>query len=352
MKQSYTAAELAQLLGAELQGNADTRISGIATLENAGPEQLAFLHSSRYQGQLKHCRAGVVLVRSEFALDVSSVALIVDDPYLAYALASKLFDHSVRSPTTSVSGGVSSTAVVDSSARIANSAVIGANAVIGSGTVIAEGVQIGANTVIGNDCVVGENTRLAANVSIYDGIRIGQQCVIHSGAVIGADGFGFANDGGRWVKIHQLGGVVIGDRVEIGAGTTIDRGALDDTSIGDGVILDNQVQIAHNVIIGENTAIAGCTAVAGSTRIGKQCTIAGACGITGHLSIADGTHVTAMSLISKSITEPGAYSSGTTMEPHRQWKRNAVRFRQLDELARRVKELETIIKQNTEGQSE
>lgn len=347
MMQSYTAAELATILDAELEGDPEARIEGIATLENAGAEHLAFLHSGRYQSQLKSCRAGAVLVKEEFAAEVSGTALIVADPYIAYAAASVLFDRALESKP-----GICPSAVIDSTATVAPSAVIGANAVIGSNTVVAEGVRVGANTVIGNNCVVGENTRLAANVSVYDDVRIGKQCVIHSAAVIGADGFGFANDGGHWVKIHQLGGVVIGDRVEVGAGTTIDRGALDDTCIGDGVILDNQIQIAHNVTIGENTAIAACAAIAGSTRIGKQCTIAGACGIAGHLTIADGTHITAMSLISKSITEAGAYSSGTVMEPHQQWKRNAVRFRQLDDMARRIKELETIIKQNTEGQSE
>jgi UDP-3-O-[3-hydroxymyristoyl] glucosamine N-acyltransferase len=163
--------------------------------------------------------------------------------------------------------------------------------------------------------------------------------------VIGADGFGFAPDGGRWEKIAQLGRVIIGNDVEVGAGTTIDRGALDDTLIGDGVKLDNQIQIAHNVIIGENSAIAGGCAIAGSTRIGKQCTIAGMSGVTGHLEIADGTHITAMTLVSRSITEPGAYSSGTAVEPHRQWKRNAVRFRQLDELTKRVSELEKLVEQ-------
>lgn len=349
MKHSYTAAELAQRLDAQLLGSPEITLSGIATLENAGPQQLAFLHSARYRTQLKSCQAGAVLVREEFVADVAGTALVVADPYLAYAAASALFDPSCN---RSQAGDIAPSAVIDSTASVDSSATLGAHVVIGRNTVVEAGVQIGANTVIGNDCVIGEDTHLAANVSVYDGVRIGLQCVIHSGAVIGADGFGFANDRGQWVKIHQLGGVVIGDRVEVGAGTTIDRGALDDTVIGNGVILDNQIQIAHNVKVGENTAIAGCTAIAGSTRIGKQCTIAGACGITGHLSIADGTHITAMSLVSKSITQAGAYSSGTSTEPHAQWKRNAVRFRQLDELARRIKTLETNIKQNTEGQSE
>lgn len=346
-KPSFTVAELASLLGAETV-TSDCLIEGIGTLQSATEKQLSFLHNGRYQQQLQASRAGAVLVRAEHRNDVASIALVVADPYIAYARATALF---CQQQTTDVAA-ISLSAEISTSAVLADNVTIGAHAVIGDDVKIASGVTIGANSVIGPGCVIGENTRIAANVTLYSEVRVGALCVIHSGAVIGADGFGFANDDGQWLKIHQLGGVRIGDRVEIGAGTTIDRGALDDTIIGDGVILDNQIQVGHNVNIGDNTAIVACSAIAGSTRIGKNCTIAGAVGIAGHLTIADGTHITAMTLVSKSILQPGVYSSGTAMEPHQQWKRNVVRFRQLDELSRRVKCLENIVKQHTEGQPE
>jgi UDP-3-O-[3-hydroxymyristoyl] glucosamine N-acyltransferase len=199
--------------------------------------------------------------------------------------------------------------------------------------------------VVGARSNVGDHTSLAANVTLYHDVEVGVCCIIHGGAVIGADGFGFAKDGFGWVKIAQLGGVTIGDHVEVGAGTTIDRGALDNTLIGYGVKLDNQVQIAHNVELGDYTAIAGCTAIAGSTKLGKHCAIAGACGITGHLTLADGVHVTAMSLVTHSISEPGAYSSGTGLDKNQKWRRNATRFKQLDQMAKRLKQLEFEIAQ-------
>ncbi|WP_428033922.1 UDP-3-O-(3-hydroxymyristoyl)glucosamine N-acyltransferase [Amphritea sp.] len=346
-KSTFTVAELAQLLGAETV-TSDRLIEGIGTLQSANEKQLSFLHNGRYLQQLPGSRAGAVLVRDEHRNDVASIALVVADPYIAYARATALFaEQQAVDPAT-----ISPAAQISESAVIAADVAIAANVVIGDGAKIAAGVTVGANSVIGPGCVIGENTRIAANVTLYDGVQVGACCVIHSGAVIGADGFGFANDGGQWLKIYQLGSVKIGDRVEIGAGTTIDRGALEDTVIGDGVILDNQIQVGHNVNIGDNTAIVACTAIAGSTHIGKNCTIAGAVGIAGHLTIADGTHITAMTLVSKSILQPGAYSSGTAMEPHQQWKRNVVRFRQLDELSRRVKCLEKIVKQHTEGQPE
>ncbi|MBU2964893.1 UDP-3-O-(3-hydroxymyristoyl)glucosamine N-acyltransferase [Amphritea sp. 2_MG-2023] len=336
-KRCFSVSELAVLLGAETV-DSEHLIDGIGTLKSATQSQLSFLHNGRYQSQLKTSQAGAVLVSPEHRDEVESIALVVADPYIAYARATALFcDQAV-----SAKGNVSPLASVSESAVLADNVSVDAHAVIGDRAVINSGVSLGANSVVGADCVIGENTRIAANVTLYNKITIGANCVIHSGAVLGADGFGFANNQGEWIKIHQLGGVRLGDRVEVGANTTIDRGALDDTVIGHGVILDNQIQIAHNVIIGDNTAIAGCTAIAGSTRIGKNCTIAGACAITGHLTITDGTHITAMSLISKSILQAGAFSSGTVMEPHQQWKRNAVRFRHLDELFHRVKKLEKL----------
>jgi UDP-3-O-[3-hydroxymyristoyl] glucosamine N-acyltransferase len=335
-KKAYTLGEIAALLGGTVQGDANITIEGLNTLEKAKPSELSFLANPKYASQLSSSHAGAVLVREDQASSVSGAALVIDHPYRAFAKATHLFDW-----RASVTGHISPSASIAPTAVIAADASIAAGVVIGDHVEIKSGVSIGANSVIERDCIIGERTRLEANVTLYPNVHLGQRCLIHSGAVIGSDGFGFAPSSDGWIKICQLGGVRIGDDVEVGASTTIDRGALDNTVIEDGVKLDNQIQIAHNVVIGAQTAIAGCTAVAGSTKIGRHCTIAGQCGITGHLTIADHTHITAMSLISKSITEPGgAFSSGTGQESHQTWKRNVVRFRQLDEMARRVKRLE------------
>lgn len=332
---SYSLQALAEYLGGDVQGDASYLITGLATLDTAVSGQLSFFANARYLGSLKASQSGAVLVTPEHKEYVSTNAIVLADPYLAYARISHYFDS-----VAELEPSIHHSAQIAPSARIAKSSQVCANVVIGEGCTIAEGVYIGPNTVLGSRCNLAANVRINANVTLYDDIKVGKGTLIHSGAVIGADGFGFANEHGKWVKICQLGGVVIGADVEVGACTTIDRGALSDTVIADGVKLDNQIQIAHNVSIGEDTAIAGCTAVAGSTKIGARCTIAGASGITGHLDIADGTHVTAMSLVSKSIKSAGAYSSGTGLMPHGRWKRSVVRFRQLDELAKRVKSLE------------
>lgn len=318
-------------------------IRSLAALDVAKPDQLAFLANPKYVKQLKLSSAGAVLVKPELADQVTGIALVVQDPYLAYATLSRLFDW--RRP---LQPRVDATAVIASSASVDSSAEISAHVVIGEHAHIAAGVFIGANSVIGDHCVIGADSRIESGVNIYPDVHLGDRVIVHSGTVIGADGFGFAPYQKRWVKIYQSGGVRIADDVEIGAGVTIDRGALSPTVIEKGVKLDNQIQIAHNVVIGEDTAIAGCTGIAGSSKIGKRCTIAGMVGITGHLEIADNTHITAMSLVSKSITQAGAYSSGTGLEPHQQWKRNVVRFKQLDELAKRVKLLEQAQTDKTE----
>lgn len=340
--------EIADRVGGQSSGDPGYRITGLATLKSAGCGQLSFFANARYLAQLKASNAGAVLVRSEFLDAVPHHAILVDDPYLAFARISQLFDW-----RDAAQPGVHPSAVIGAGTEVDSLAEIGPHAVIGDGTTIGPGAVIGAGCRIGARCRVGANSRLEAGVILYADVRIGERCLVHSGAILGADGFGFAPNGRHWEKICQLGGVVIGDDVEIGAGTTIDRGALDDTLIGNGVKLDNQIQVAHNVQVGADTAIAGCTAIAGSTKIGERCTIAGLSGITGHLSIADGTHITAMSLVSKTINRPGAYSSGTGLQPHQSWKRNVVRFKQLDELARRVAKLEQIIELNsTEGHKE
>lgn len=339
---SEKASDLALRVGGELVGS-DCLIYGMSTLDKAGAGQLSFLSNAKYQKQLPDTQAEVVLVSAEFVDLVPNSAIVVANPYLAFAKLSQLFDW--RGPLVA---GVAPSAQVNALAEIDPTAQIADGAIIGPQVRIAANAYIGPNVVIGEGVIVGESTRLEANVTLYPGVTIGQRCIIHSGAVIGADGFGFAHDGQGWVKIAQAGGVTLGDDVEVGANTTIDRGALSDTLVANGVKLDNQIQIAHNVEIGEATAIAGCTAIAGSTRIGSHCTIAGMSGVTGHLDIADRTHITAMTLVSKSIKESGAYSSGTGVEPHAQWKRNVVRFRQLDELSQRVKNLEKLIKKLAE----
>lgn len=339
---SFKASDLALRVGGKLVGR-DCLISGMSTLDKAGLGQLSFLSNAKYQKQLPQTQAEVVLVSAEFVELVPNSAIVVANPYLAVAKLSQLFDW--RSPRVS---GISSSAQIDPSAEIDPTAQVADGAIIGAQVKIFANTYIGPNVVIGEGVVVGELTRLEANVTLYPSVSIGKRCIIHSGAVIGADGFGFAHDGQGWVKIAQAGGVILGDDVEVGANTTIDRGALSNTVIANGVKLDNQIQIAHNVEIGEATAIAGCTAIAGSTRIGSHCTIAGMSGVTGHLEIADRTHITAMTLVSKSIKESGAYSSGTGVEPHAQWKRNVVRFRQLDELSQRVKNLEKLVKKLAE----
>ena len=335
MKRSYLLAELAQLVGAELRGDAQQEISALATLQSANVKSLSFIANPAYKKYLSSTQAGAVLISADLADEYTGNKLVVKNPYIAYARLSAVFEF-----LRPVYSGIHSTAVMGVDCILGEGISIGANAVIGDGVTLADGVVVGAGCYIGNDSVIGKNTRLAANVSIYHSISIGADCMFHSGCVIGADGFGFAPDATGWIKIHQLGGVWIGNKVEVGACTCIDRGALDDTYIDDGVIIDNQVQIGHNVRIGKNTAIAAHTAIAGSTSIGASCTIAGAVAIAGHLTLADKVHITGKSLVSASISESGSYSSGTPLAPTKDWRKNAARFRQLDALATRLIKLE------------
>lgn len=334
-QKKYRLSELAAEISGSVQGDPEYLIASMGTLQSANPEQLTFIANPKYQQFLASTMAGAVILSPREAENFSGNAIVVDSPYLAYAKLSRLFSKAVSTPV-----GISDSASINRDASISDSACVAEGVVVAANSSIGDNVILGANVVIGENCSIGANTQVQPNVTLYSDVQIGEGCLIHSGAVIGADGFGFANESGKWVKIAQLGGVRIGDNVEVGAGTTIDRGALEHTVIEDGVILDNQIQIAHNVYIGKNSAIAGCTAVAGSTKIGDHCTIAGACGITGHLTIASGTHITAMTLVTKSINEPGAYSSGTGMLDHQSWKKSVVRFRQLDDIARRLKLLE------------
>ncbi|MFW5823909.1 MAG: UDP-3-O-(3-hydroxymyristoyl)glucosamine N-acyltransferase [Marinobacter sp.] len=332
---TMTLGEIAKQLGAELRGNADLYISGLATLEAAGPHQLSFLANPSYSRYLESTRAGAVLVSPAMADKAQTNVLLLDDPYLGYARISHAFD---TSPAPQP--GVHETAVVDSSAKVPASASVGPYVVIEADAVLGEGVVVGAHSIIGAGCVIGDETVLRPRVTLAHGVVMGRRCHILSGAVIGSDGFGFAIHQGAWHRIAQIGGVTLGDDVEVGANTAIDRGALDDTRLGNGVKIDNLVQIAHNVQIGDHSAMAGKVGIAGSTRIGSHCMFGGAAGISGHLTIADGVQVTGMSLITGDIREPGVYSSGTGHMTNREWRKNAARFRQLDAMARRLKELE------------
>ena len=347
MQHRYTLAYIAERFSLRLSGRpgivvgGDIYVDGLAALSSACSSQLGFFTNIAYRDQLQKTCAAAVILKENAVEDCPVPCLVADNPYLAYAKVSALFDVLPVSVP-----GIHPSAVIDPSASIASSACIGPQCFIAANALIGDGVVISAGCVIGEASIIGARSYLHSRVTIYHGVAVGEDAVIHSGAVIGSDGFGFApdfavNGNGGWCKIYQLGGVVIGNRVEIGANTCIDRGALDDTVIGDGVIVDNLVQIAHNVKIGSNTAIAACSGVAGSTEIGKNCTIAGAVGIVGHIKIADRVHITAKSLVTGSINEAGSYSSGTALSPTTAWRRNAVRFSQLDSLFQRVRTLES-----------
>ena len=332
---SYTLGQLAAHVGAELRGDADLPIQGLATLQEAGPAQLSFLANPQYRKYLPESRAGAVLLTAADADGFAGTALVVANPYLAYASLSHLFD---RKPKAAA--GIHPTAIVAADAEVDPSASVGAYAVIESGARIGAGVSIGAHCVIGARSEIGEAGWLAPRVTLYHDVTIGARVSIQSGAVIGGEGFGFANEKGVWQKIAQIGGVTIGDDVEIGANTTIDRGALSDTLIGNGVKLDNQIMIAHNVQIGDHTAMAACVGISGSAKIGRHCMLAGGVGLVGHIEICDNVFVTGMTMVTRSITEPGSYSSGTAMQPAAEWKKSAARIRQLDDMARRLQQLE------------
>jgi UDP-3-O-[3-hydroxymyristoyl] glucosamine N-acyltransferase len=329
---SYDLATLATLLDAELDGDPDTKIYSLATLKNAKTGELSFYHNPRYYSDLCKTQASAVILPKSQADNYSGNKLLSDNPYICYARSSHLFK-----PQNAQEKSIAATASIHASVSLGDDVVIGENVVIAENVIIEGSVSIAANTVIGAGTQIGEASQIDANVSIAHDVEIGKRAHIYSGVVIGSDGFGFAEDKGKYLKIAQLGRVIIGDDVEIGANTCIDRGALDNTVIGNGVKIDNQVQIAHNVEIGDNTVICGCSAMAGSVKIGKHCVIAGGVGIINHVEIADGVTVTAMSLVNQSIREAGSYSSGTGLSKTADWKKNIVHFRQLDKLIKRFK---------------
>ncbi len=332
---NYTLADLVDLFGGELLGDSTILIRQVATLDTAASDEIGFVAQTKYLPQLSEtCAAAVILPLD--ARDATALPRILTaNPYLYFARVSALLN-----PVPRPAPGVHPAAVVSKSAQIAADASIAAGAIIGDGAIIGARTVVGANSVIGDQTRIGEDCLLHAHVTLYHDCVVGNGVILHSNCVIGADGFGFAPDQGRWIKIPQIGRVVIGDDVEIGAGTTVDRGALGDTVIEEGVKLDNQIQIAHNVLIGAHTAIAACTGIAGSAKIGRNCTIGGAAMIVGHIEIAADTRISTNTLITKSITAPGTYTSALPFSQHGTWLKNAVHLRHLDQWADRIKILE------------
>lgn len=336
---TYTLSELGAACGARVEGRGETRIAQIGTLHAAGEGAISFLANPKYRHLLASTRASAVIVAPEDAGHTSLPRLVTPQPYACYArVAAMLYPLPDHAP------GISPQATVGPGAQIHPSAHVAAGVHVGAGAVVGEKAVLLSGAVLGDRAQIGSDTRVYANAVIYSDCLIGPRCIIHAGAVIGADGFGMAEDQGAWIKIPQIGRVVVGADVEVGANTTVDRGALDDTVIEDGVKLDNQIQIAHNCRIGAHTAIAGCVGIAGSTRIGKHCKIGGAAMIIGHLAIADEVVISAGSFVSKSITKPGVYTGVYPLAPHDKWLRSAPYIRQLDELAERVRELEKRLK--------
>ncbi|MFA0810004.1 UDP-3-O-(3-hydroxymyristoyl)glucosamine N-acyltransferase [Microbulbifer epialgicus] len=339
MRDHLSLTQLAQELGAELRlapGVEPARkINGLSTLQDANTEHLTFLANPNYRRFLKATSAGAVLVTKEFVDECPVSTLCVDNPYLAFARASALFNTAPKAEA-----GIHPAAVVHPEAEIGPGVSVAAGAVVEAFAKIGPRAVVGANCFVGEGSTLGEGSCLHAGAIVHHGCRIGSDCIIHSQVVVGADGFGFAPHKGEWIKIYQLGGVEIGDQVEIGANTCVDRGALGDTVIGRGVKIDNLVQIAHNVRIGDYSAIAACTGIAGSAIIGKHCALGGSSRIAGHVTIADGCQVTANTFVTKSIENSGNYSGGLPFSDSQSWRRNAVRFSQLDKMARKLKSLE------------
>ena len=335
-----TLSEIALFLNAELRGDPSIEISSLAPLDKSVAGEITFLSDNKYIPALKTCEASAVILTEGLADQFDGPVLVMDNPYLAFAKISHLFD-----PAPKREAQIHPTALISESASVGKNVVIGPYVVVEDNAVVGDETELMAHVVIGENSKLGKQCRLFPRVTVYHGVEMGDQVVIQSGAVIGSDGFGFANDKGVWHKIAQIGGVKIGSRVEIGANTTIDRGAIEDTIIEDNVILDNQIQIAHNVKIGTGSAMAGCSGIAGSSEIGRYCIIGGASVIAGHVKIADGVQMVGMTAVTGNIKEAGTYASGTGMQPIKDWRKSVVRFRQLDDMARKLKKLEKQVNQ-------
>jgi UDP-3-O-[3-hydroxymyristoyl] glucosamine N-acyltransferase len=331
----WRLGDLAEAVGARLVGDPEIRIQGVGSLEHAKPGEITFLGNSRYRRFLQATRASAVILAPDHAEACEAALLFSENPYLTYArAASRIF------PDPANPGGCHASAVVAATARLDPSAWVGPCVVVGERVKVGAHAVIGPGCVVEDDCLIGDDCRLVAQVTLGRGTRLGRRCLIHPGAVLGADGFGLANDHGRWVKVPQLGGVVVGDDVEIGANTTVDRGALEDTILENGVKLDNLVHIAHNVRVGEHTAMAASAAVAGSTKIGRYCMIGGMTGLAGHLTIGDNVQFTGASQVTRSFQEAGIYSGNLPAMENGEWRKAVARIRHLDEMAKRLKTLE------------
>lgn len=326
-------------------GDDSAKVSQISTIDAGTESSITFLANSKYRKYLAECTAGAVILSPGDAEHFDGNALVMNNPYAGFAIVAQLLDN-----TPQQAAEIHPSAYVASDAEIASDVRIGANATVESGAILHAGVVIGAGCYVGQGTIVGQNSQVKPNSTLYHGVSIGKNCTIHSNTVIGADGFGYAplkKDGNQhWLKIPQMGGVVIGDGTEIGASTTIDRGAIEDTKIGTGVIIDNQIQLGHNVEIGDYTAIAAATAIAGSTKVGKNVTIGGCCAISGHLNICDNAFITGRAFVMKDITEVGVYSSGMPAMTNKEWRNTTARYRKLTELFDRVKLLEKQLNQN------
>ncbi len=331
-------SDIAAQLGGDVLGDGETEILRVATLASAGTGDIAFLSNRKYRNQLQMTRAAAVIVAPPFADDFVGPRIVTGDPYAYYARVASLLN-----PDRTGFSGVHSS--VTSGSPLPASAAIGPHVSIGRGVALGENVVIHAGCVIGDEVSIGDGSLLYPNVTVYHGCRIGKRAILHSGAVIGGDGFGFAPDGRQWLKIPQLGGVRIGDDVEIGANTTVDRGALDDTVIGDGCKIDNLVQVGHNCNIGPYSVLAGCTGIAGSVTLGEHCIVGGAGMISGHVTLAPGTTISGGSLVMKNIAQPGLYTSVFPLDTHDEWVRNAAHIRRLSHLAERVSNIEKLLKQ-------
>lgn len=331
---ALTLAQLAEQLDAELRGDSTITVSGVATLTEARCGDVSFLANPKYRRYLAGTQAAAVILCAADAAGATTPVLVTENPYAAFARAVRALN-----PLPTPRQGIHPDATVAPGAHIAASAWVDAGCVIEADASIAAGVQMGPACIVGAGVSIGEDSRLVARVTVLAAARIGKRAMLHPGVVIGSDGFGMAQVDERWEKVPQVGGVWIGDDVEIGANTTVDRGALGATIIEDGVKIDNQVQVAHNVRIGAHTAIAACVGISGSSSIGRHCTLAGGVGIVGHLEIADHVHITGMSMVTRSISRAGTYSAGTPLMETHLWRRNAVRIKQLDSLARLVKKI-------------
>jgi len=336
--------DLAAAIGCEYRGADDYPIRGVATLQKAGPEHVSFLANPKYSSHLRHTKAGAVVLHPDMASEYSGAVILSPDPYLAFARAAALFEKK-----RSFAPGIHPTAVIADSATVDESAHIGPYCVVAENSRIGPECVLESQVHVGPDCHLEAGCRLKPQVTLVQDCQLGENVLVHSGAVIGSDGFGLARAADGWVKVPQLGGVRIGAHCEIGANTTIDRGTLEDTILEEDVRLDNQIQVAHNVRIGAHTVMAGCSAVAGSAEIGKNCLIGGNVGVLGHLRVCDDVTLQARTLVTRSITKPGSYSSAAPLQETGQWRRNAVRLRQLDDMARTLRKLDKKLEKNSDG---